>query len=84
MLKTNCYFWANSVGCSSEDTHVLKVTNETIGSTKYYVKFVQSYNKDNSMAPIEIVLVFFIALEIVESGVFSVSYVLALELKTEI
>lgn len=41
-------------------------------------------NKDNSMAPIEIVLVFFIALEIVESGVFSVSYVLALELKTEI
>ena len=36
------------------------------------------------MAPIEIVLVFFIALETVESGVFSVSYVLTLELKTEI
>ena len=40
-------------------------------------------NKDTRMAPIEVVLVFFIASKIVESGVFSGSYVPTFELDTD-
>ena len=40
-------------------------------------------NKDTRMAPIEVVLVFFIASIVVESGVFSGSYVPTFELDTD-